>query len=188
MKKLKCTNCGGSLKISEDKQMATCPFCNEQYKLNEDLNININLNDNAKEVVNNGKKTALVMLIPFIIIFVFIIFIATTFIFKAFTTTSKSIEETNAYNTIDKVMFNGFLELYKGTNRGTMVKSLIDEIVTSNKKNESKVSVIFNDTKYETVDDIINIKTNIEKNKEYEVIFNYNDSGFIYESIIKALD
>lgn len=57
MKKLRCTSCGAELKIEENKEYAICEHCGSRYKLNEDFNINIKLDDNVKDVINNSLGT-----------------------------------------------------------------------------------------------------------------------------------
>ena len=93
MEKLKCSSCGGQLQVEESKEYAVCEHCGARYKLNEDLNVNINLDDNMKEVLNNGLGTAKhfskFMIIP-IAAFIIIFIISTFTIFK---TNNNSYEE-----------------------------------------------------------------------------------------------
>ena len=76
MKKLRCTSCGAELKIEDNNEYAICEHCRSRYKLNEDLNINIKLDDNIKEVIDNtlgvSKRFSKFLFIPillFIIVF-----------------------------------------------------------------------------------------------------------------------
>ena len=84
MEKLKCSSCGAELQVEENKEYAKCNHCGARYKLNEDLNINIKLDDNMKEVLNNGigtvHKSLKFMIIPVIafICFIIIIIISST--------------------------------------------------------------------------------------------------------------
>ena len=79
MEKLKCSSCGGNLQVEENKEYAVCDHCGARYKLNEDLNINFKIDDNMKEVLNNGlgtvHKSLKFMIIPVIAFFCFIILI-----------------------------------------------------------------------------------------------------------------
>jgi Na+-transporting methylmalonyl-CoA/oxaloacetate decarboxylase gamma subunit len=90
MEKLKCSSCGGELEVEENKEYAKCKYCGARYKLNEDLNVNIKLDDNMKEVLNNGlgtvKHASKIILIP-IILFLFIFIVIFVF---GFISTSKS--------------------------------------------------------------------------------------------------
>ena len=54
MEKLKCTSCGGNLEVEENKEYAVCSHCGAKYKLNKDLNVNIRLDENMKDIVNKG--------------------------------------------------------------------------------------------------------------------------------------
>lgn len=79
MEKLKCTSCGGHLQVEDNKEYAVCDHCGARYKLNEDLNINIKLDDNMKEILNGefgtmGKNLKF-MVIPAIAFFCFIIIV-----------------------------------------------------------------------------------------------------------------
>ena len=53
MKKLRCTSCGAELKVDDNKEYAVCEHCGSKYKLNEDVNINIKLDDNIKVTFNS---------------------------------------------------------------------------------------------------------------------------------------
>lgn len=90
MEKLKCSSCGAELEVEDNKEYAKCNHCGARYKLNEDLNVNIKLDDNMKEVLNNGlgtvKHASKFMLIP-IILFLFIFIVIFVF---GFISTSKS--------------------------------------------------------------------------------------------------
>lgn len=84
MEKLKCSSCGGHLQVEDNKEYAVCDHCGAKYKLNEDLNINIKLDDNMKEVLNTGlgimNKSTKYMVVPAVIFFCFIliVMVATT--------------------------------------------------------------------------------------------------------------
>ena len=73
MEKLKCSSCGGHLQVEDNKEYAVCDHCGAKYKLNEDLNINIKLDDNMKEVLNTGlgimNKSTKFMVVPAVIFF-----------------------------------------------------------------------------------------------------------------------
>ena len=65
MKKLRCTSCGAELKVEENQEYAVCEHCGSKYKMNEDLNINIKIDDNVKDVIKSGGKAfSKLLLIP----------------------------------------------------------------------------------------------------------------------------
>ena len=84
-------------------------------------------------------------------------------------------------------IFNAFIEMYSGTKKGGHITSLLDNIITSNKKEDRKIIVIYqgNETQDET--EIKKIKRNIETFDDYEVTFEYDEKGYIYKSIIEEL-
>ena len=91
----------------------------------------------------------------------------------------------NATNEMDKMQFNGILELYKGSKTETSVKKLLDEIITINKKEERKVTLKYGETETQAADEIKNIKMNIKEDSNFEVSFEYDEDGFIKEAILE---
>ena len=71
MEKLRCSSCGGVLEVGEDKEYAKCPYCGSKYKLNQDMNINIKLDDNMKEVMTEQlgmvKRSSKFIFLPIIV-------------------------------------------------------------------------------------------------------------------------
>lgn len=202
MEKLKCSNCGSPLELDEDKEFASCKFCNTKYKLNEDKNINVNIKldentkesikkgvNSAKETLNKNKKIPILLIIPFIIIFitvfVFIILVSID-VFKGFRTANTTV--TGVKKNISQTIFNSPIEVFKGTKKGSMIYSLIDQIDSSNKRNDNKIVITIDDTKFKDTNDILKIKSMIDKDKEYEVILNYDNDKLINECIIKEIN
>lgn len=98
-------------------------------------------------------------------------------------------EAKNIIDGTDKKMkisqFNGPIKIYNGTQMGVGVKSVLDTVITSNKTKENKIKVKFMEIETENVDEIKNLKQNIDKYTDYEVSFEYDDDGFINEVIIE---
>ena len=71
MEKLKCSSCGAVLEVEDDKEYAKCPYCGSKYKLNQDMNINIKLDDNMKEVMDEHlgmvKRSSKFIFLPIIV-------------------------------------------------------------------------------------------------------------------------
>ena len=88
----------------------------------------------------------------------------------------------NATNEINKTKFNATLELYKGSKSESLVKKLLDEIVTINKKEERKVTVKYGETETQDTEEIKNIKMNIKEDSNFEVSFEYDEDGIITEA------
>lgn len=206
MKKLKCESCGGTIEVDDDKEFATCPFCKTKYKLNETKNVYIKLDDNTKEILQQSiggiQKTSKLFFIPIIIFFVVILFIIINF-FINFNKTSKSIDNeieknnnnSNINNTykeikskINKSSFNSKFETYSGTNAKIFVESILDNVVTNNKKNkEMLVTVIYKDKSTTDSEEIIEIKHSLKDRAKYEVKLDYDDDGYVNVVTIEDL-
>ena len=93
-------------------------------------------------------------------------------------------EQLNGVNTN---RFNGTLELYNGSNSGSALKRLLDEIITSNKKEDRKITVKYTDTETEDSEQIKNLKTSIKESNNFEVSFEYDEEGYINEVLIEKV-
>lgn len=84
-------------------------------------------------------------------------------------------------NEFDKRSFNSKFEMYVGTEWGTSVSNLIDKIITNNKTNEKHIiTVVFDNITSTNSDEIRSIKKSLDKWEEYEVILDYDESGYVY--------
>ena len=173
MKQLKCESCGGLLKVDEEKEFAICPYCNAKYKLNEDKIIHIKFDDNFNKSV---KTSASIISIVFVIIFVVFAVLMGSVITRSI---NFDKEDTVLGNNAD--YFNNSIELFSGTQSRFFLRSLIDEIVISNKKNEDRlISVIYKDFSTTDTEELIKIKDSLE-DKNYEVEIEYDEDGYIYK-------
>ena len=86
----------------------------------------------------------------------------------------------------DVRMFNNNLEMYKGTEYGSNVGRLLDEIITNNKKDTiNQVTVDFKNHSTKDPEEIKEIKKELDDWTKYEVSFDYNDAGLIYLATIE---
>lgn len=77
--------------------------------------------------------------------------------------------------------FNRNFEYRVGTQYGLNVSDLFDDIITNNKTNTERVlRVKFGDTDTTDTDEIRKLKKNLDDWTKYEVIFDYDDDGYIY--------
>jgi len=76
-------------------------------------------------------------------------------------------------------VFNGPLEMYKGTNSAFFMESLLDNIVTANTKGDHIVVLAYNGKSVTDPADIVKIKRGMKDDCEYEVLFSYDANGFI---------
>lgn len=193
MKKLRCTSCGAELKVDDNKEYAVCEHCGSKYKLNEDVNINIKLDDNIKDVINNGfmfgKKFSKFALIPIGIFVIFIVLII-LFSFKS----SADFEKRNRENEQEfeeqvnkgkeegeKYSFNFQFVGDEGTDYGNLVSDTIDDIIKSNKTHDKKVTLVYNGESFTDENKMIEIKHSLGEWDKYEVVINYDDDGYVNE-------
>jgi len=174
MKKLKCESCGGDVEIDENKEFATCPFCKTRYQLNETKNVYIRMDEDLKkatlDVFNNTQKIGKGMGIFFGVIFVVVLSII-VFGFINVRSSSKQFD-INRYNST--------FEFYKGTNPKTSISPLLDEIIQNNKKNDRKITVVFNDINTTNSDEIASLKQDLKESPyEYEIKIDYDDKGYV---------
>ncbi|MCR4581277.1 MAG: hypothetical protein K5666_02060, partial [Bacilli bacterium] len=94
MKKLKCTSCGGNLEVEDNNEYAKCAYCDTRYKLNEDKTINIKIDDS---VAKSFKGMSKYMIIPFVMVFIFVIVIG-CIIFKTATKSQTDFDKTRFNN------------------------------------------------------------------------------------------
>ena len=93
-------------------------------------------------------------------------------------------------NKADINSFNSSIELYSGTASRLFAETVLDNIVTSNKKNERKITVKYNKTKTQDPTQIKNIKKNIHNmgmSAEFDISCEYDKDGYIYEVIIEKM-
>jgi len=204
MQKLKCESCGGNIKIEEDKEFATCPFCKTKYKLNETKNVYIKLDDNTKELLENSMhnfgKMSKIALIPFIAAFLIILIVTITIILN----TSKKTNSPNIINNqneqnidatineakklISKSSFNSKFEIYSGTQSKFFIEKLLNNAVTNNKTNKDLlVTVIYKDETTTNPNEIVNIKHLLNDRNKYEIKLEYDEDNYVNTITIEDL-
>lgn len=77
--------------------------------------------------------------------------------------------------------FNWDYEIHNGTQYGINVGHLLDDVITNNKTNSEQIlRVKFNDIDTTDTNEIRNIKKSLDDWTKYEVIFDYDEDGYIY--------
>ena len=94
-----------------------------------------------------------------------------------------TISESNMENSEVQTFNNLFLK-YEGNQRGTLVKSLIQEIENSNDNNESQVEVEFSGLGLIRNEDLALAGEYIDNSNTYEISFEYDDTGRINKVVI----
>ena len=197
MKKLNCSSCGAELRIEENKEYAVCDHCGTRYKLNEDLNINIKLDDNVKDVINTSfgtvNKASKFMFVPifiFVIAFSLILFIGIRSINRSRNNSEENKKQqqeniNKQQEEVKKDVFNFQFVNDNGTKSAFLLESTLDEIIQSNKLYNRKVTLVYNGKETTDETEIINIKHSLEG--DYEVSLDYDSEGFIYKIIVDAI-
>ena len=95
---------------------------------------------------------------------------------------NKIEEEISSFET---KKFNAAFELYQGTQYGNSLRMLLDKIITNNKTQDKKVTLKVANKELTDANKIKDLKTKIDNFKKYEVSFEYDKAGYIYEVTIK---
>lgn len=89
---------------------------------------------------------------------------------------------------VEKQAFNNKFELYSGTSSKIFVTTLLDNVVTNNKKNSDKViTVVYNETTTTDANEIVELKSSFEQGKNYEVMLDYDTNGLVNKVTIKDI-
>ena len=89
---------------------------------------------------------------------------------------------------IEADSFNKNFEPYSGTVYTLFLNTLLDNVVTNNKKNSDKlITVVYNTTTTSNPDEIITLKQSFEEGKKYESILDYDSNGLVNKVTIKDL-
>lgn len=84
--------------------------------------------------------------------------------------------------------FNRDFEMYSGTSSRLFVTTLLDKVVTNNKKNSDKIiTVIYNETTTTDPNEIVELKPSFEQGKDYEVMLDYGTNGLVNKVTIKDI-
>ena len=83
--------------------------------------------------------------------------------------------------------FNGKFEIYNGSTLGSSLKRLLDEVITNNQTSGKLITVKYNETVTQNVDEIKNLKTNIDDFSNFEISFEYDEEGYITSATIKRV-
>lgn len=131
----------------------------------------------------------IIFLVVFIAIFVFA-FMFMGGLFKEMKNQSSSFNS-DFDATIDeaeKNTFNMKFEMYEGTESGSGVRNIFDQVVTNNKKNSDKIiRVIYNENDTTNPNDIIELKKLLDNSKKYEVILDYDLNGYVNQVTIQDI-
>lgn len=97
-----------------------------------------------------------------------------------FNTQMDIMESSNDFNKkFNTSSFNSKFQIYNGSTMGASAKKLLDEIVTSNKTNDKKITVIYNEITTQDAGQIQSLKADIDDFNNFEISYDYDDEGYI---------
>lgn len=188
MKEIRCKNCGGTIHLDEYKKYGNCNYCGTEYKINDtiDYNVNINLNDNAKEIFNsfnrnNGIRAAIIVFaIMFMIPCIMLVFSITADF------SSTDIEKPINVNEEDfnRNYFNSEFESFFGEQPKYFVEIVLGKVITNNNEGERIISVYYQDVVAVSQSEIQTLLKSLE-NKEYFISLNYSSDGYVNGLVIE---
>ena len=83
-------------------------------------------------------------------------------------------------------IYNSEFEYYSGIKYGSTVNDLLGTVAANNKKNKNIITVEYNSISASSANEILNIADSIDKMKEYKVLLDYNENGYVCKITISA--
>ena len=91
------------------------------------------------------------------------------------------------FEDFDKSSFNSKFEMRTGTQYGSFVSSLLDDVITNNKTNNDYIiEVVFGEVATTDTNEIKNMKQDLKNFNEYEVSLDYDENGYVNKVTIEA--
>ena len=101
---------------------------------------------------------------------------------------SSSEQFSNFDSKFEKDSFNSKFELYSGTVKKMIATHLLDEVIKNNKTNSSQIiKVIYNENNTTDSNNILEMKKQLNDDKEYEVILDYDANGYVNQVTIEDM-
>ena len=191
----------GQSKPDTDKLMEISKLLNVDFNQLVDDNMIIEEKNNNKNVyVDEVRPRKWLLILLIVIAIIIVIILASKFIgdmrVKANKEDSNSvfdnffdsvIEETDSFSDFEIRSFNSTYEhLYAGSNYGSSVVNMLDKVITNNKTNSDRIiRVIYGDINTINEDEIRSLKKGLDSWTKYEVIFDYDEVGFINQVTIE---
>ena len=96
------------------------------------------------------------------------------------------VKQNNSVDEFDIRKFNNNYEMYAGSESGSSVGTLIDMVSANNKKDKKhQITIKYKDTTTQDPEEMIEIKYQFDDWTKYEVVFEYDENGFIYLATIE---
>ena len=195
---LECKNCGAALKVEKGTDTISCPYCDATYKIDDEAQ-HIKYDDmensgyefekgrikaqkehfqNSNSAEGNNTVAIVAAIVGLVIAFALIISVFSVRLFgiKGNTKTKYSQHDVYAYN----------MYYSSGNKQAIFVKSMLDNAINSNKTHDDKKIIV----KYEDIsttdsEEILGIEKELDMYKEYDVLLDYDDDGFVNVISIK---
>ena len=184
MKELKCNNCGATIHTDGTQKKIVCNYCGTEYKDNLDYNININMNDNTKEIFNSFNKNNKFSTI--IVLFIFMFTIPFIMLIVGITTRTSNIDYHNNIDAdeFNREYYNSEFEYFNGEQSKFFVDIVLDRIIARNNEGEHIISVYYQDVVAVSQTEIQTLLKSLE-DKEYYLSFIYSTDGYINSLVIE---
>ena len=89
---------------------------------------------------------------------------------------------------MNKKEFNWNYETKNGTQWGININKMLDDVITNNKTNDRKITVVYNETSSDDPSVIKGLKSNFDEWTDYEVSLDYDDDGYVNKITIEDLN
>lgn len=126
---------------------------------------------------------------PKIVLVICIVLATTLSIYSLFKVNNNMNNTINTTNKVaDKTKFNTKYENNMGTQFGTFVLTVLDDVITNNNKNNNHIiTIIYENRITNNPQSITNIKKNIKSSAKYEVTPYYDEKGFVNKIRIEII-
>ena len=195
--KIKCKNCGSFIETNEDSDVVTCPVCHATNYINYTKNSSDD-NEILFDFAVLKHPVRVFFYSVFIILALAITVIGITYLkfdskrveddkktTDVTTSTTESI--TNQGDQYETEFFNNKYSIYEGIKGNGILVPIINSIIQTNSIGEHIIVVDYNGVVYKEEKELNELINLIDKSKESNISFNYDNEGFINTIIIKEV-
>ncbi len=165
----------------------------ENNQIIEESNVNNTIDESNFESVNDFKprKWLLIVLIILALAIAVVLINKLIMIYNERKNNREPFSIFNIFenNNFNADFFNTSFEHYTGTQSRILTLSLLDEIITNNKKEKNHIlTVIFKEHSTTDPNEIKNIKSELDSYTEYEVSIDYDEKGYAEKITIEPIE
>ncbi len=208
---LECENCGAALKVEEGSNTVNCPYCKATYKIDDEAK-HVKYDDMEKSgyefekgrikaqkehisnrTVNVDSRFPKLAVIPFFMVLILMAVMLVRFginrnnmLNNSSSSSSGSVSEEKEKRDLESEIYSFNWRYSSGKKAGAFVKSDLNNVINSNRTNKERfITVRFNDIETQDSEEILSIIDQLETHKEYDVLLDYDEEGFITVMTIK---